>query len=71
MASYFRNFFGGHSSSNLQGNSVSTPSAAAANPNLTYISRRPLLQKQAVGGAIAMSMLEQTYNEPSPLRYPT
>jgi hypothetical protein len=83
MASYFRNFFGGHPSSNLQGNSkthkrsASTPSAASANPNLSYIYAAPGTTPSVASQASRersnshVHAARANYNGPSPLRYPT
>ena len=76
MVSYFRNFFGGHSSSNLQDNpkthkrSSSTPSAASANPNLSYIYAAPGTTP-SVASRPSHERSHSYANAPSPLRFPT
>ena len=83
MASYFRNFFGGHPSSNLQGNSkthkcsASMPSAASANPNLSYIYAAPRTTPSVASQTSREwshshdHAARANYNGPSPLWYPT
>lgn len=80
MPSYFRSFFIGHSSSSPQNNSkshkrsASASSAAAVNPNLSYIyaaSGRTPSAASREGRERSQHAARINYNGSSPLRYPT
>jgi hypothetical protein len=77
MVSYFRSFFGGHSSSSLQGDpkthkrSTSAPSAAAVNPNLSYIYTAPGTTPSVASQTSRERSNSHVHAAPSPLRYPT
>jgi len=78
MASYFRSFFSGHPSNGHQANSkthkrsASTPSAAAVNPNLSYIYAAPgTTPSGASRERPHVHAARPGYSGPSPLRYPT
>lgn len=81
MVSYLRSFFGGYASglqsdSKNHKRSASMPSAAAANPNLSYIyaapgTTPPVALRANRERSNSYVLGRANYSGPSPLRYPT